>query len=136
MNRSILTLAFVAASCGLLCAQQSQQSSPSDPYQGVSHPPADDTIMATQPDQYTPPQHKPAAGRLLVQTAPAAPAVHPSSVDPSANYPSPDATGNDDGIVRVASPSAYPTPELAGREAADPDGDIVHPVFGWTRNPA
>ena len=129
MKRTILTLALVAVSCGLLCAQQSQQTSPSDPYEGVSHPPADDTIMATQPDQVSPPQAKPLAGKPLMQNAPAtqrAPIFHPTSVDPNVNYPNPDVTGSDDGIVQVA-PSANRQPELASRYAADPDGDIVHP---------
>lgn len=127
MNRTILTLAFAAASCALLCAQQGQQTSPSDPYQGVSHPPDDGTIMVSQA-----PQPKPPAGKPLMQATHVAPATqaalvsHPTSVDPNMNYASPDVTGNDDGIVRVATPAAYPSPELAAREA-DPDGDIVHP---------
>lgn len=130
MNRTILTCLFVAASCGLLCAQQSQQTSPSDPYQGVSHPPDDDTITATET-----PQPKPPAGKPLVMAAPVpqpaphstAPVSHPAPVDAGANYPNPDQTGTDDGIVQVAQPSADSTPGLTLREAADPDGDIVHP---------
>ena len=149
MHRSILTCVFLAAVCAALSAQQAaqqtdqkapqpdqnqQQTSPSDSYEGVSHPPSDDTIMADEPAN--PVRHKPSAGKLLVQPAPAAqsaPAAqtaraaqpHPTSVDPSDNFPNPD--GTDDGIVQVASPAAAPAPELSSREAPDPDGDIVHP---------
>ena len=49
MFRSILTCVSIAAVCVSLSAQQDpQQTSPSDPYQGVSHPPADNTIEATR----------------------------------------------------------------------------------------
>lgn len=140
MNRSILTCVLVAASCGLLCAQQNppqtdpqapQQPAASDPYEGVSHPPADDNIVATPPDQAKPP-----AGKPLVQPAQPAPtqpspaaAPRATSVDPSANFPNPDVTGTDDGIVRVApAQPAAAAPGLMARDyAADPDGDIVHP---------
>jgi len=160
MYRSILTFVFMAAICAALSAQQSpQQTSPSDPYAGVSNPPADDTIVATQPDQATPRHAKPRAGKPLVsapaqsapvqaaqpaQSAQPAPVVEtgqtpqqpqaaepsPTSTDPNSNLPNPDAavTGNDDGIVAVAPPpTAAPGPSLSAREAADPDGDIVHP---------
>ncbi|MGA9784869.1 MAG: hypothetical protein WBQ52_22120, partial [Terracidiphilus sp.] len=136
MHRSILTCFFMAAVCAALSAQQSpQQPSPSDPYQGVSHPPSDDTIVANEPSN--PPQPKPQAGKPLVQPAAAQPAQAaqppqaaqplPSSADPSANYPNPAATGTDDGIVAVAPPTADSSPDFSAREAPDPDGDIVHP---------
>jgi hypothetical protein len=154
MHRSILTCVFLAAVCAALSAQQapqqtgqpaprpdqaqqtdqSQQSSQSDPYQGVSTPPADDTIVATEPAY--PVRPKPPAGKPLVQSAPAsqsAPVLqtaktaqpHPTSVDPRDNFPI--SEESDDGIVQVASPAAAPAPELSTREASDPDGDIVHP---------
>ena len=142
MIRSILTCVFVAAACAVLSAQQTapQQTSPSDSdqYQGVSHPPSDDTIVVTQTPQPKPPAGKPLAQSTPGQTPQAAPAsqqpsplaepvAHPTSVDPSANYPNPDVTGTDDGIVQVAPTQPAPTPTLNAREAPDPDGDIVHP---------
>ena len=148
MQRSILTCVFLATGCAALCAQQGQQpdqsqqpdqgqqqTSPSDPYQGVSHPPSDDTIVANEP--VNPPQPKPLAGKPMTQPAPAtmalpanspAPSVgHPTSVDPNVNFPNPAGAGNDDGIVQVAPPSSAPEPDLTARMASDPDGDIVHP---------
>lgn len=148
MYRPILTCVFLAAVCAALSAQQTNQQAPqpdqnqpSDQYQGVAHPPSDDTIVADEPT--SPPHAKPRAGKPLIQPAPAAqiaPAAQsaitaqraaaqpqPTSVDPSENFPSPDATGTDDGIVQVAAPAAAPAPALSSREAADPDGDIVHP---------
>jgi hypothetical protein len=139
MHRPILTCTFLVLATAAFAQQQ--QPSPSDPYQGQSNPPADDAIVATQPDQPAPPKAKPQAGKPVTQNqaqppAPAAaapvPAQNPpadasanppSSVDPSANYPDP-STGTDDGVVGVAKPQ----PALMSRGAAsDPDGDIVHP---------
>lgn len=144
MNRSILTCVLVASSCGLLCAQQNpqqpaqqqpqqpQQTTSSDPYSGVSNPPSDDTIVATQPDQPKPPAAKSPAGKPLVQPAPAQPTSGaqpaPSSVDPNANFPNPDATGTDNGTVSIAPAQPASASGLVARDAsADPDGDIVHP---------
>jgi Bacterial conjugation TrbI-like protein len=143
MHRSILTCVFMAAVCAALSAQQSpqpdqsqQQSSSSDTYQGVSHPPSDSTIMANEPanpPQPSPPPAKPRAGKPLVQSALAQPAqtapVAPSSQAAPSQPASADlaVTGNDDGIVSVAPPAAVPQPSLTAREAPDPDGDIVHP---------
>ncbi len=126
MFRSILTCVSIAAVCVSLSAQQDpQQTSPSDPYQGVSHPPADNTIEATQSEQDTLPPAKPRAGKLLIKPAPAA-QPHPPSTNSAANNPTSDQAGNDDGIVTVA-PSTAPASGLYAREAPDPDGDIVHP---------
>jgi hypothetical protein len=135
MHRSILTCVFMAAVCAALSAQQTpqpdqsqQQSSSSDQYQGVSHPPSDDTIMANEPanpPQPSPPPAKPLAGKPLVKSALAQPAQIAPSQPASAALA---AAGNDDGIVSVAPPSAAaPSPSLTAREAPDPDGDIVHP---------
>ena len=125
MNRPILTCVFLALVATALSAQQ---ANPPDPFQGESRPPADDTIVVPQTEQAKPP-----AGKPQVTPAPAAvqPASipHPTSVDPSVNFPNPD--GGDNGIVQVAPASANPVhgqPALASRsEASDPDGDIVHP---------
>lgn len=135
MHRPILICAFVVLASGAM-AQQGQN----DPYQGQSTPPADDAIVATQPDQ---PKPKPRAGTPMVQppaqqqeTPPQPVEAQPSSVDPSANSAAADATGTDDGTVRAAQPR--PDGSLAGTNAesgnpaliargamADPDGDIV-----------
>jgi hypothetical protein len=155
MHRLILTCAFLVLTTAAFAQQQ--QPSPSDPnqgqYQGQSNPPADDVIVATQPDQPAPhPKAKPPAGKPVTQTQtqPAPPAVapgstqddaaaRPTSVDPSANFPDPDVNGTDDGIVGIAKPqpSAQPKPSsapvgtqpalMARGTAADPDGDMVNP---------
>jgi len=142
MHRSILTCAFLVFAAAALAQQQ--QPNPSDPYQGQSNPPADDVIVATQPDQPTP---KPRAGKRMlppaaqpqatppavVPPASAAPqaetAGHPASADPAVNSPSPDEIGTDDGIVHVAPPQPSDTHAglVARGEGSDPDGDIVHP---------
>jgi len=145
MKRSILVSGLVSgffvAAAAALAAQDASQS---NPYQGVSHPPADDVIVTTS----IPAPKPPAARTLAAQPAPqqvygdpaevnAAPAnppansqdePRPTSVDPSVNYPSADsADGTDGGVVGIA-PSGPPAPALNTRSYAnDPDGDIVHP---------
>jgi hypothetical protein len=131
MHRPLLTCALLVFSTAVFAQQQ--QSSPSDPYQGQSTPPADDVIEATQPDQPAPqPKAKPHAGKPVVATQPATqptpqPAPEPSNVmtapgaapagdsasrptpvDSSANLPDADANGTDDGIVGVARPEPQP----------------------------
>lgn len=148
MQRSILTCAFLILSSAAF-AQQQQQSNPPDPYQGQSNPPADDIIVTAPPDQ---PQPKPRAAKpvapppvetqVQVQPPSSDPAAspddaaqrHPTSVDPRVNFPDPDVTGTDDGIVGIAKsdpqsqPYADPQPGLTARGSmSDPDGDIVHP---------
>lgn len=142
MHRPILTCAFLAFASAAVCA--AQQSSPSDPYQGQSNPPADDIITTVQPEQPKPPAahpyvaSAPAVAPAPVSTpapaaakAPEAGTAHPTSVDPSENFPAPDPTaGTDEGIVQVAPDPSSDTrqPGLSTRsEANDPDGDIVHP---------
>src|SRR5579884_2055517 len=62
MNRSMLAIVFALCASAVVCAQQPQQQTPQpDPYEGVSHTPADDTIT-TAPD----PQAKPPAGKPAV----------------------------------------------------------------------
>jgi type IV secretory pathway VirB10-like protein len=149
LQRSIPVLALLVASAAMLAAQDaSQAASQQNPYQGVSHPPADDTIITTSI-----PEAKPPAGQPLnappappAGTQPAPPAYvdpaaanaptsgqqhepQPAPVDAAANYPAPEAVdGTDDGIVRVAPSGPPDRPALNQREYAyDPDGDIVHP---------
>ncbi|UWZ82699.1 TrbI/VirB10 family protein [Occallatibacter riparius] len=154
MHRPILTCAFLVLTSA---AYAQQQQSPSDPYEGQSKPPSDDVIVATQPDQPTPPKAKPQAGKPLAPpqaqpaevvpppatVAPSA-APQPSPVAQSADSPDPDANGTDDGIVGVARPEpatqaqapaqSYSAPSdsqpalMTRGAAADPDGDIVRPT--------
>ena len=149
MNQSKSSFIVVSLLSGLLAvaapalrAQQGQSGAQNDPYAGQSHPPSDDVIVTT-----TIPTPKPPAGHPIApppsvsvqvddQPSPAqAPPQfqpqyqpQPSSVDPSANFPAPQAgDGTDDGIVRVAPSSPAPAPTLNQRSyASDPDGDIVH----------
>jgi hypothetical protein len=135
MNRPILVCAMFIATAATLAAQDA--SSQKSPYEGVSHPPADEIIETSSI-----PEAKPPAGVPLTAPAPAAqpkyqqPAPPPAQMNaqsqalPAANYPAPQSgDGTDDGIVGVA--RAYPPPAppaLNGRAYADdPDGDIVHP---------
>lgn len=143
MNRPMLACVFLAMASAAVYAQQ-QPAPPSDPYQGQSNPPADDTITA-QPDQPAPDQEskpeKPRAGKPLVQPAQSGPAGNGVGPSPSAKYSAPATSyaapnqpnqpsqvdGSDDGIVRVAPPDSGQTDPLLTRRSQDPDGDIVHP---------
>jgi len=152
IRRSIPVLALLAVCAAGVAAQDdardaSQSNAQQNSYQGVSHPPADDTIITTsipQPKppagqplnaspQAVPPAYQPAPQpRQYTQPSPAP--VQPAaqdeqprtSVDPSVNIPPPaSADGTDDGIVRIAPSNS---PALNQRAYAnDPDGDIVHP---------
>jgi hypothetical protein len=129
MNRLFLASLVIALSSAVLHAQQ--QSSPQDPYQGTSNPPADDTIVTDAA-----PQAKPAPGKPMTpEAAPnsqAAPAqdpapnqVQPSSVDPSLNNPPADVSS---GAASLPPAAVAPQPALEPRAyTGDPDGDIVHP---------
>ncbi|MGO9337453.1 MAG: hypothetical protein ACLPY1_08100 [Terracidiphilus sp.] len=139
MERSIPVLAlFALCAAGVAAQDASQSNAQQNPYQGVSRPPADDTIITTSIPEPKPPAGQPMNANpapqpyRYTQPAPAAmpPAAQyeprPTSVDPSVNFPSPESVdGTDDGIVRIA-PSNPPA--LNQRTYAyDPDGDIVHP---------
>ncbi len=126
MNRPIYVCVLFAAAAVALGAQQASQS---DPYQGVSNPPPDDTIITT-----TAPEAKPPAGHPV--TAPVQQVTHQSAqqavaAPPAENYAhQASVDGTDDGIVQVApqTPAAAAQPGLTTRTyAPDPDGDIVHP---------
>lgn len=140
MNRAIFVCALFTASAAFLAAQQSAQS---NPYQGVSHPPPDSTIIDEAPPQPVPPIVLPAQPK---QSAPAAkPAPKAStpaqtqSQQPATTHTStpgyPYADGTDGGIVKVASTPDAQTPAYEPNEptvwariyASVPDGDIVHP---------
>jgi hypothetical protein len=115
--------------------QSSGQPQDQGPYQGVSHPPSDDSITTSNP-----PEAKPPAGHPMTQSSqpmnggqgqqpayPAYAAPQQRVGTPSAAMPMGDARdGTDDGLVGVAPNSQ--DPRLAMRStSADPDGDIVHP---------
>jgi len=120
MNRPVLACALFALATTALVAQQSSQT---NPYEGTSNPPPDDTIITSEQPVPTP---KPPASHYPQQTPVARSA--PRAINASQNAgPVPQAYGDgtDSGIVGVA-PSA---PGLVSRTAsADPDSDIVHPA--------
>ena len=128
---------FIAAASALLA----QDASQANPYQGVSHPPADDQITTSvpadkppagtpmnaapappvAPETYVPPAAPPPGSQDPAQYQAQAPSqsqdqFEPSSIDPSVSFPSaasPAASdGTDGGIVRVA--------QAAPPESGDP----------------
>jgi len=116
MSRLLVVCTLFIATAAALGAQQAS------PYQGTSTPPADDEILTESTPAAKPPAVKPANAQPATQ-----PASQPTSVDPAANYPDP---GADDGVVQATRPAHEPAapPALTERtNAADPDGDIVHP---------
>jgi len=129
-------IALLVATAAALGAQQaSQPSSQTSPYQGVSHPPADEVIETSTIPEAKPPAGKPLASQLPAssQTQQAAPPTYASAQgqplppDSSANLPGEQmGDGTDDGIVRVAPANAAPA-ALNPRPGFDPDSDIVHP---------
>jgi type IV secretory pathway VirB10-like protein len=156
MNRFIPVMGLLVATAAVLTAQDaSQQSQQDKQYQGVSHPPADDAIVTSsipvakppagqpltaQPAPQPAPQQvyvDPAAGNAMPATPSANPQdqsqyqPRPTSVDPSVNFPAPNATdGTDNGVVGIAPMGTAPNgPQALNTRAYayDPDGDIVHP---------
>jgi hypothetical protein len=140
MNRSILVCALMITASAALAAQQAGQSS--DPYQGTSNPPPNDTIVSSMPPEATPapapaPQKPSPSHRAYAQPAQPAPALqYQAQPQPQTELqPAPAssslraaADGTDDGIVEIAPDPAQPN--LSRRAALDPDGDIVHPALG------
>ena len=136
MNWSLFLAALLAAAT---CAAGAQQTGQSNPYQGVSTPPPDDTIVVTM-DQ---PAAKPLAGHPMQTQAAAMPATA-SRTASQANLPpvnSTDSTqtsasttqwqpgdGTDAGIVKTPAPVIPASePTLQQRDYAnDPDAGIVH----------
>jgi hypothetical protein len=130
MNRPILMCALFAVTAAALGAQEASQNSP---YEGTSNPPPDTSIVTPEPAQAKPP-----AGRRAYDSSSAQqPATDddssqppqpredavPTSVDPSANFP------NDTQAYQTRPVPRSQTPALSQRAyAADPDGDIVHPL--------
>jgi hypothetical protein len=120
MNRPILACAFFWLATTALVAQQSSQT---NPYQGTSNPPPDDTIITSEQPVPIP---KPPAGHPMQQAPVTQPAPQTMNMPQNAGpIPQRYGDGTDDGIVGVA-PSA---PGLVARtDSSDPDGDIVHPA--------
>ena len=123
MNRSILISALLVVG---LAALDAQEPAPSNPYEGVSTPPAQDATTTA-----TTPKAKPRAGHPVTpsqvpdqEQAPESAQVLPDAATSSASAADPDS-----GIVRPPEGTLTPEhPALAERPyAADPDGDIVHP---------
>jgi hypothetical protein len=129
MKRATMTAMFLVLTAGGLLAQQAATS---DPYEGVSHPPADDTIVTTtepemkiaKPSAAHVVAAQPAGTQAEVQMVPPAMtsslATRASGVD-----------GTDAGIVEPQSQARAEAaaPQLSVRmPEADPDGDIVHPA--------
>lgn len=148
MARRWMKTTLLAGGCAAFTLSAvAQQTVPSDPYQGVAHPPSE-TILTNESapspqsaQQYTP---KPSAARLAPAAASIAAAPAPSSMGPAATFPATtaqtaakQATDPDADIVHPEADSApgeqmvakaAVAPVLAARPAsADPDGDIVHP---------
>ncbi len=127
MKRTIFVYALLAATAVALGAQQASQS---NPYQGTSNPPPDDTI--TTPVQETAPQAKPSPSHYapapsnVAPTPQAAPPPYAAETVPSETVTAP---ANDDGIVQVAPADNASQSALNERPGSvDPDGDIVHPA--------
>lgn len=135
MKRTILVNGLVyALLAAMAVALGAQEASQSNPYQGTSNPPPDDTI--TTPAQETAPQNTPqakpspshyaSAPSNVAPTPQPAPPPYAAETVPNETVPAP---ANDDGIVQVAPADNGSQPALSERSgSADPDGDIVHPA--------
>lgn len=127
MKRPMLLCALIFGTAAALSAQQAG----SNPYEGVSNPPPDDTITTPAPPPA--PKAKPAPGTPLSAAPAATPAAqtqqHAAPLDPAMGFTRPDdGNGTDSGIVQVE-PQDAAQPALNSRpETSDPDGDIVHPA--------
>ena len=127
-----LVYTLLAAAAVTLGAQEAGQS---NRYQGTSNPPPDDTITTPAPEDA--PAAKPSPSHRAYSAPAARPAPPPDAAEtvPNESLPAPanatetiPAPASDDGIVQVA-PESAAQPSLNHRsQAADPDGDIVHPA--------
>lgn len=137
MKRTIfaceLLIALLATATVALGAQERNQS---NPYQGTSNPPPDDSITTQAPEEA--PAAKPSPShRYVAPRSSAMPAVQHAPAPDAAETAPTESLGaplNDNGIVQVAPAQnltthaeSATTPTLSQRPAtADPDGDIVH----------
>jgi hypothetical protein len=140
-NRLALACLSIAIMAGSAAFAQ-QQSSASDPYQGVSQPPSDDSIVAT-PETPPPPAEQPAATpkpspAIPVSQPPAAPPRYSPATAPRRSNSDSQDDNTDFGIVTVPIPKNvkedFEKPGdgavLHTRENSDPDFDIVNPPAG------
>ena len=123
MNRPILVCALLLTVTAAMGAQEASQS---NPYEGTSTPPSDDTITTTSTPKAKPPAGRPAEpvqDQAQPQDQPQAPS-QPAMANPAVNPADPDG-----GTVAVEQNAPAPDqPALKVRDhAPDPDGDIVHP---------
>ncbi|HKD60119.1 MAG TPA: hypothetical protein VKB47_06645 [Terracidiphilus sp.] len=126
MNRPVLACAFFALASTALVAQDASQS---NPYQGTSNPPPDDTIITSEQAAPVPkpPAGHPMQSQTSTATQPGQMAAPQSMATNQKRGPIPQSYGDgtDAGIVGVAAQ----TPTLTARSTAvDPDSDIVHPA--------
>jgi hypothetical protein len=107
-----------------------QEASQSNPYEGTSTPPSDDTITTSSAPDVKPPAARPAVpAQDQTQAQPQDQAQPQASSQPATSKPAVNAADPDGGIVAVEQNAPAPDqPALKTRKyAADPDGDIVHP---------
>lgn len=130
-----IVFALLAAAAVALGAQERTQS---NPYQGTSNPPPDDTITTQAPEAVPTAKPSPSHRAYMAPQSYTAPVVQHAPAPDTAETAPTESLGapinNDDGIVQVApapNPVAHAenvvTPTLVQRlVTADPDGDIVH----------
>ncbi len=138
MKRTIfahgLVYALLAAAAVALGAQETAQS---NPYQGTSNPPPDDTITTPAPENAPAAKPSPSHRAYAAPQSYAAHAAQPAPPPDAAETAPTESLGapiNDNGIVQVAPAQnlaphveSVTAPTLTQRPAtADPDGDIVH----------
>jgi len=127
MNRPILVCALLLTVTAALGVQGASQS---NPYEGTSTPPSDDTITTSSAPDVKPPAARPAVpAQDQTQAQPQDQAQPQASSQPATSKPAVNAADPDGGIVAVEQNAPAPDqPALKTRKyAADPDGDIVHP---------
>lgn len=144
MARRWMQTTLLAGGCAAFALSAvAQQPAPSDPYQGVAHPPSETILTNESAPQPAPqPIPKPSAAKPATVVASVAPAptstgsaatVSASTAQSAAqSAPDPDADIVHPEVAPAPSQqlvaSSSETPVLAARPAsADPDGDIVHP---------
>ncbi len=126
MKRATMTAMFLVLTAGGLLAQQAAKT---DPYEGVSNPPADDAIVTTTAPEIK--IAKPSAAHVASAQPATAQAQMVSTATPSRATGASGVDGTDAGIVepQLQKGGEAAVPQLSVRKAeADPDGDIVHPA--------
>ncbi|MGA2849408.1 MAG: hypothetical protein ABSE46_10455 [Terracidiphilus sp.] len=124
MNRHVFALTMFAVASAALGAQEASQT---NPYQGTSNPPSDDTIVVTST-----PDAKPPAGKPMVAAPAAAVQTQVTPANAALGGPDAGAVPNAAAVPVSVQPDAGvvgEAPILSARGAvSDPDGDIVHPA--------